>query len=69
MPTCHSTFLNENLRKQRKKTYPAVGLSNQMIDEAQSHQQEFLLVGTDIAFVVINSTLCQYGALLYGAYR
>ena len=35
-----------------------LGLSGQKICEAQSQQQYFLLVGTDIAFVVKNSTLC-----------
>ena len=30
-------------------------------------RKSFLLVGADIAFVVTNYTICQYGALLYGA--
>ena len=37
-----------------KKYYPAVGLSTQKIDEAQYQQQDFLLVGTDIDFMVTN---------------
>ena len=37
-----------------KISYPDVGLSRQKIYEAQSQQQDFLLVGTDIDFVVKN---------------
>ena len=40
--------------KTATKYYPAVGLSRQKIDEAQSQQQDFLLVVTYIAFVVTN---------------
>ena len=54
MPTCYSKFLNENLRKQQHKSYSAVDISKQKIDEAQSQQQGFMLVGTDIDFLVKN---------------
>ena len=37
----------------KKKSYPAVGLSRQKIYEAKSQQQVFLVI-TDVAFVVIN---------------
>ena len=37
-----------------KKYYPSVGISRQKIDDAQSQQQDYLLIGTDIAFVVKN---------------
>ena len=33
--------------------------------KAQSQQQYVLLVGTDVALVVPNSTICPYGALIY----
>ena len=38
----------------KKKSYPAVGLSRQNLYAAQSKQKYFLLVGTDIDFVVTN---------------
>ena len=37
-----------------KKYHPDVGLSRQKIDEAESQQQNFLLVGTDITLMVTN---------------
>ena len=37
-----------------RKSYPYVGLSGQKVYDVQSQQQDFLLVGTDIAFVVTN---------------
>ena len=40
--------------KTTTKPYPAVGLSGQKIDEEQYQQQEFLFVGTDTSFGVIN---------------
>ena len=50
------------------KKSPAVCLSRQKIDEAQSQQQAFLLVGIDIVLVVTTYNLCQYGELIYGPY-
>ena len=43
-------YINPNQKnyKNNKKAYSAIGISQQKIYEAQSHQQEFLLVGTDI---------------------
>ena len=40
--------------KNKEKSYPTIGLSRQKVDEAQYQQQDFLLTGTDIDFVVIN---------------
>ena len=60
MPTYYINFLNESLRKQQKISPSCRSL------KAQSQQQGFLLVGVDIAFVVANSTIFQYGALIYG---
>ena len=51
MPTRYSTFINENLRKQQI-FYLAVGLSRQNICAEQSQKQYFLLVFTDIYFVL-----------------
>ena len=51
MPTHYSEFLNESMQK---KYYPGVSLSSQKIDDAQSQKQDFLLVGTDIYFVIKN---------------
>ena len=48
MPTCYSIFLNESIRKQQQKAYQPIDISRQKIDDAQAHQQYFLLVGTDI---------------------
>ena len=58
--------MNEGTRKQQF-FYQAVGFSRQKIYEAQSQQQEFVLGGKDIGFVVKHLTLCPAGALLYGA--
>ena len=68
MRTFYSTFLNDILRKEQKY-YPAISLSRQKIDDAQSKQQDILLVGTAIVSMVTNKTICKYGALIYGAYR
>ena len=38
--------------KKTTKYYPDVGISGQKIDDAQYQQQDSLLIGTDIAFVV-----------------
>ena len=40
--------------KNNKQILPRCSSLRQKIDESQSHQQEFLLVGIDIAFVVTN---------------
>ena len=40
--------------KTTKTYYPAVGISRKKIYAAQSRKQDFLLVGTDIYFMVKN---------------
>ena len=40
--------------KTTKISYPYIGLSRQKIYEEQYHKKGFLLVGTDIDFVVAN---------------
>ena len=52
----NAKFLQENFLmrafENNKKSYPDVGISRQKIDDAKSQQQDSLLIGTDIAFVV-----------------
>ena len=51
--------------KTTKKYYSSVGLSTQKIYAEQYQKLGFLLV----ALVVTNLNICQYSALMYGAYR
>ena len=46
-----------------------VAVRRQNICEAQSQQQDFLLVGTDVALVVPNSTVFPAGALIYRTFQ
>ena len=66
---CQITTVHFFIRayKNNKKYDLAVGISRQNICAAQYHQKEFLLVGTDIIFVVKNIIICPYGALIYVA--
>ena len=57
---CH---YQTNIYDQKSHT----GISRQKICEAKSQQQDFMLIGTDVALSVTNSTLCLYGALIYGS--
>ena len=43
-----------------------LGISRQKICEAQSQQQDFLLVGTDVILVVPNQTICPAVSSIYG---
>ena len=53
--------------KATKSSYPYLGLSGKKIYAAQSQQKDFLLVGTEIDFMVTNYNICPDGALICGA--
>ena len=46
-----------------------LGLARQKICEAQSQQQGFLLVGTDVGLIIKNPTILSDGALLYVSFQ
>ena len=47
-------ILNQEPKKTTKQSYPAVGISRQKIYAAKYQQQDFMLVGLEIDFMVTN---------------